>query len=109
MTLTRQELFWPLGATAKDILTGRFDEEAERDAKAARDKAKKEKKAEEAAAAEREAAAEEVEEQQQQREERARSPRRIWRESSDGETEEGRQASMLGKLKGWAPARARQR
>ncbi|GBF93132.1 hypothetical protein Rsub_05861 [Raphidocelis subcapitata] len=107
-----KELFWPLGPAAKDVLTGHFDDEAERDAKAARDKAKKEKKAEEAAAAEKEAAAgggegekeEKEKEQQQQRAERSRSPspsRRFWRESSDEETDEGRQASMLGKLKGY--------
>ncbi|KIY92965.1 hypothetical protein MNEG_14998 [Monoraphidium neglectum] len=46
-----KDLFWPLGQACKDVLTGKYDEEAEREAKAAKEAEKKAKEAAAAAAA----------------------------------------------------------
>ncbi|KAI8462946.1 MAG: hypothetical protein J3K34DRAFT_527396 [Monoraphidium minutum] len=118
-----KDLFWPMGPACKDLLSGKYDEEDARDAKAAKDKAKRDAKeaADKAAAAKAGSAAGDGRETQQQRdadaaaaeEERGRgaekgrardgSPaaRRYYQDSSDEESEEGRRAHMLEQLQGY--------
>jgi hypothetical protein len=84
------------------------DEEDEADVKAAKDKAKKEKKEAEKLAAEKDRKEEEGPAAEGKQKKGAASPplsprdiKRYYRDSSDDESEAGRQAEMLGKLQGY--------